>query len=106
MVAAQNVSFVMMYNDICKDNISIVQYLLQLGVDVNYKDQYLRTALMYACKRAAYNTVVMLLNSAAKINLKDINGMTGDFNVSVCNFVQQFITYLARKMINRKPFSV
>jgi ankyrin repeat protein len=49
----------------------IVQLLLEKGADVNAKNKYGRTALIYATERGYTEIVQLLLEKGADVNAKD-----------------------------------
>lgn len=63
-----------------KDEIETVKQMLGPDIDINYKDNIGRTALMTA---AAYNSIdvaKLLIEKGADINLRNINGITALMN--------------------------
>lgn len=59
-----------------QDDISTIKTLLAKGVDVNAKDNYGATALMYAFQDGHSEIVKTLLDNGADVNAKDNNGKT------------------------------
>jgi ankyrin repeat protein len=59
------------------NNIGIVKYLIENGVDINIKGKFTgKTALMFAAQIGSLNMVKYLVEHGADINLQDLNGDT------------------------------
>jgi ankyrin repeat protein len=59
----------------------IVRLLLQYGFDINQRDDWGRTPLMWAAERAPVETVRFLIESGANVNMvsgKNMNGVSGN----------------------------
>ena len=56
--------------------IAIVKLLLQYKADVNWKDAFNSTPLMYAAAKGDKNMVLLLLDNGADINANDGKGNT------------------------------
>ncbi|MGO9120452.1 MAG: ankyrin repeat domain-containing protein [Desulfomonilaceae bacterium] len=63
--------------------LSNLEELLRKGVDVNEKDRYCRTALMYACRRGHLETMTLLLDKGADINAQNDFGWTALMEASL-----------------------
>lgn len=55
---------------------NLVQFLLDVGVDVNMQDNYEKTALHYAILSKANNIVPLLIAAGADVNIQDVEGET------------------------------
>jgi hypothetical protein len=60
-----------------------LQELLGKGVDLNEKDRWRRTALMYACRRGRLEAMKLLLDKGADINAQNDFGWTGLMEASL-----------------------
>ena len=69
------------------DNNEAVQFLLDLGVNINYSNSEGKTALMLACQAGHEEVVQTLVSAEANVNLQDSAGQTAlmlaDGNVGV-----------------------
>ena len=54
----------------------IVQALVAKGANVNEKDKFGMTALMYVFAKGHFSIVQALLDAGANVNMKDKNGLT------------------------------
>ena len=66
----------MIVNATEKDRIEIVKMVLDKIADVNAKDKFGRTALMFAVRRGRQELVKELLEKGAEVNAKDDEGNT------------------------------
>jgi len=66
----------MLITAINNDNIEIVKLLISTKADVNWKDGFNTTALMYAAAKGNKDIVILLLDNGADINATDGQGNT------------------------------
>lgn len=66
----------MLISAVNNKNIDIVKLLLEYKLDVNWKDGFNTTALMYAAAKGNQDMVDLLLNNGADINANDGTGNT------------------------------
>lgn len=62
-----------------------VKELVTLGIDMNQKDQTLKTPLMYAAERGHLKVVEVLLEQGGNVHIKDITYMTALMYAAVYN---------------------
>ena len=74
----------------CGDD-EAVQFLLDLGVNVNYSNSEGQTALILASKAGHEEVVEMLISAGANINHRDINGHTA---LMFSNTIKTFLSLL------------
>ena len=75
----------------------IVTYLLDRGVDINSQDPTLeQTALMYACRQGHVETVAVLLDHGASMDLRSARGSTALFEAVIENREEVVQHILAR----------
>ncbi|KAM0013940.1 putative ankyrin repeat-containing domain-containing protein [Helianthus debilis subsp. tardiflorus] len=65
-----------MYSAASSGNVEIVNILLDIGADINLKNDGDRTALYYAASKGWVKVAEILLSNGAKINAKDKVGCT------------------------------
>ena len=56
------------------NHVSVIEYLVKKGWDINHVDKFLRTPLHWATKSRATESVKILLKHGAKTDLKDVEG--------------------------------
>jgi len=53
-------------------NKNFIEYLLTIGADINYQDQYGNSPLLYACYYNNQDIIILLLKYGANVNIIDI----------------------------------
>ena len=76
-------------------NFEIINLFLEAGADINAKDSYGRTALMYACQFAGrVELIKLLLDSGADVNAKGVSGYTALYYAMRHNYNDEVIQLL------------
>ena len=58
------------------NNIELQELLIKNGVNINQKDNFGKTCLMYACIENKLDSIKLLVKSGAELNITDDNGVT------------------------------
>ena len=69
------------------DDAKTAQSLLDQGVNINYQDEFGRTALMFAAIHDSENIAQLLINNGADLNLQNDNGNTALIIASADNSI-------------------
>jgi ankyrin repeat protein len=77
-----------------KGHFEIVKYLVDNGAQVNAKDNYDRTALMFACENGHLEMVKFFVEKVADVNEKDVYGRTPLIRAYIHGY-SDIVSYLA-----------